>query len=356
LADEYNSAEECFKLRQEANEVSDWVKDFKVRYAGDYSVGETSEYVIVGHDLKPTNEHCGKFVGFYGCDRVALHNKTMFEPDGKLVDYAGKVAVHPAFHHCDKSSCPVCFLWGWALREAKNIEGRIREASKLYGIPYHVVVSPSKADYGLSLKQMKAKVLRGLRRRGVHGGVELFHAFRYANYKESVRKHVPFGWYLGMHFHLLGFIDDRFDKCRRCRFRNARGSRYVCKNCCGFYGVAKKEWLKDGLIVEVLEDRKSVFKTAFYQLNHASMRKGKNVRSSVVTWFGTCSYRRLKYVPEKHVAKCPICGKEAFRIRYFGGKIICLNRESFEFKSWLFMDEYEDGKQVFCERGEDGFG
>jgi hypothetical protein len=195
---------------------------------------------------------------------------------------------------------------------------------------------------------MKAKVLRGLRKRGVRGGVVLFHAFRYANFKESVRKKVPFGWYLSCHFHVLGFIDDVFDKCRDCRFRNSRGSRYVCKDCSGFYGNSKRLYGKDKMIVEVLPDRKSNFKTAFYQLSHASMRVNTK-RSQVVTWFGTCSYRKLKVLVKENKPVCPICGEELVRLLYSGRFVIVVNRNSHEFKSELFMDAVEDGVEVFSE-------
>jgi RNA polymerase subunit RPABC4/transcription elongation factor Spt4 len=102
------------------------------------------------------------------------------------------------------------------------------------------------------------------------------------------------------------------------------------------------------MIVEVLADRKSIFKTAFYQLSHASMRVNTK-RSQVVTWFGTCSYRKLKVEVKEYKAVCPICQKDLMNKRYSGGKVIVVNRNSSEFKSHVFMDAVEDGVEVFSE-------
>lgn len=93
-----------------------------------------------------------------------------------------------------------------------------------------------------------------------------------------------------------------------------------------------------------------VFWNAWYQLNHASMRKS-TVRSQVVTWFGNCSYRKLRLPVKVEKVLCPICGKEDMALRYFGGKVIVINRNSSEFESNLFMDALEDGREVFSEVG-----
>jgi hypothetical protein len=49
--------------------------------------------------------------------------------------------------------------------------------------------------------------------------------------------------------------------------------------------------------------------TAWYQLNHASYDKTKK-RFHIATWFGVCSYRKLKVTPEKRKELCPICQHE----------------------------------------------
>jgi hypothetical protein len=77
-----------------------------------------------------------------------------------------------------------------------------------------------------------------------------------------------------------------------------------------------------GYIVKVLGKRKTVGGTAWYQCNHASVRRGVNSKKShVATWFGVCSYRKLKLINGKDVGikhKCPICGNDLVRVRYLG--------------------------------------
>lgn len=346
---EYDSAEECFRIRQEFSEIDNLVEDFKNRYSGGYQEGKFGHYRLVGYKPKATKDSCGKFHVLKGCPRVELHNKTIFDSYGNLVDCAGLVAVHPVFYSCGRPDCPVCFLRYYAVREARKITLRLKESSKKYGRAEHIVVSLSKSDYGLTFEQLRAKVYRVLKVRGIIGGCHIFHPFRYANFKESVRKKVPFGWYFSVHYHLLAYLDDSYDKCRGCRFQFARGSRYCCKDCSGFYGRSRRAYLNDKAIVEVLPERKSVFKTAFYQLSHAGMRDD-TARAQVVTWFGVCSYRKLKVViPVEEKLACPICGKPVMDLRYSGDFVIIVNRNHPEFKAWRFMKAVENGVEVFSE-------
>jgi hypothetical protein len=77
---------------------------------------------------------------------------------------------------------------------------------------------------------------------------------------------------------------------------------------------------KDGWLVKVLEKRKTVGGTCWYQLNHCSIRRGGK-KSHAATWFGVCSYRKLKLLNGKDVGihhKCPICNAELVRVRYLG--------------------------------------
>ena len=76
--------------------------------------------------------------------------------------------------------------------------------------------------------------------------------------------------------------------------------------------------MKDGWIVKVLGERKTAFGTAWYQLNHSSFDKTKK-RFHISTWFGVCSYRKLKVTPEKRKEICPICQHELKDIKYVGG-------------------------------------
>ena len=266
--------------------------------------------VMCGHG-KQTNGRCATFHYFNACTRVELHNKMAFDvKTGSLVNFSGLADVHPIFYSCDKPSCPVCYERGWAVREADNINFRFEESVKrldrvAFGDVEHIIVSVDPDDYGLSENKLNVKILKGLKSRGVVGGCIIPHHARYERGR---------GWYLGIHKHVLGFIRGGFRKCRGCSHVNEKGSRFFCKGCDGFYGVSKKCWESDRLIVEVKGKRKSVFGTAWYQLHHSTFDTSKK-RACVVKWFGVCSYRRMK-IPkearkeynEKRKPKCRICG------------------------------------------------
>jgi len=100
--------------------------------------------------------------------------------------------------------------------------------------------------------------------------------------------------------------------------------------------------LEDGYYVKVLGKRKTVFGTAWYQLNHSSIDVTKK-RFHVATWFGVCSYRKMKVTVEKRKALCPICQHELVDLHYFGNKQLCMHeRDSLE-------DLEEDGRVVWLE-------
>jgi hypothetical protein len=128
------------------------------------------------------------------------------------------------------------------------------------------------------------------------------------------KKGVPFGWRWNPHFHVLGFVGgEGYGKCRSCKGAD-------CYKCKGFEGVTRTENKKDGWLVKVLEKRKTVGGTCWYQLNHCSIRRGSK-KSHAATWFGVCSYRKLKLINGMDVGikhTCPICNSELVRIRYLG--------------------------------------
>ncbi len=252
-----------------------------------------------------------------GCLRTELHDKCDLDSH----NYHGEIYVKKVFWYCDKPSCPICFKRGWAVREAMNVESRLFEASKKFGEAEHVIVSVPKVDYGLKFESLRAKVVKVLAVRKVFGGVLIFHAFRYANREESVQKGVPFGWYWSPHFHCIGFVDGGYGCCRNCS-----KSTLECLNCDGFEGRTRRAYEKEskgvcgaGYIVKVKGKRKTIFGTAYYQLNHASFRRG-GVRAQVATWFGTCSYRRLKLKKADRIVRdvCPLCGHDLERVMYVG--------------------------------------
>lgn len=276
-----------------------------------------------------TNGYCGKFASYEGCLRVDLHNKITL--DG--VNYAGKVFVRKVRFSCGKPSCPVCFKGGWAVREAGNIEMRLKEASKRFGVVEHIVCSVPSKDYGLDYDALRAKVFKILSGLGVVGGVLIFHGFRY-----NLRKH----WYWSIHFHVLGFVLGGYGRCRHCKGGN-------CYACDGFEGRLYKCYRDNGYIVKVLGERKTVFGTAWYQLNHASVKVGVG-HFHVATWFGVCSYRRLKVMAEDRKDVCPICQHDLIKIRYFGGKRFVLDSSSSDYLRDSVEDFEEDGQVVWVER------
>jgi hypothetical protein len=295
--------------------------------------GEYGEHILVGHG-KRTSPKCQTWVGVKGCLNVEGHSVVDLEGN----DYRGKVYLKRVIHSCDKPSCPLCYLHGFAVREAGNIQARLEEAKKKFGVIEHIVVSVPICDYGLKFENLKKKLLKVLKVRGVQGGVLILHAFRYANRREAKAKGIPFGWRFSPHAHVLGFVAGGYDRCRTCPKRACS-----CWECDGFEGITRRENLKDGgYIVKILHRRKTVFGSAFYQLTHASYRKGTK-RAQVTTWFGTTSYRRLKLKPKEKKVRdlCPICGHELERLIYCGEE----GKNPLVKQWWLneFWDNYLDG-------------
>ena len=314
------SAEKCFNIRKKFGDWDDSFDEPDVKNFHSYG-----DFQLVGHG-KVTNAKCGKFSSFYGCARIELHNRITL--DGK--NFKGKVYTRKIFHSCDKPSCPVCYKYGWAVRGARKIEVRLAEASKRFGLVEHIVVSVPPKDYGLTFDALRKKVGKVLAVRGVVGGNIIFHGLRY-----NLRK----SWYWSPHFHVLGFVLGGYSRCRNCK------RKWNCLvGCGGFDDRSYQNFLKDGYYVKVLGKRKTVFGTAWYQLNHASVKKNVK-RFHVATWFGVCSYRKLKVTAEKRKDLCPICRHDLINIRYFGSKsIACVpERDSFE-------DYVEDGRIVWVER------
>jgi len=279
-----------------------------------------------------TNASCGMFKGFKGCIRDHLHDKVGL--DG--VDYTGKAFIRIVRYGCDKPSCPVCFKSGWAVREAGNIERRLKEASKRFGSVEHIVASVPVRDYGLKFESLRKKVLDILVARGVVGGTLIFHGARY-----NLQRH----WYWSPHFHVLGFISGG---CRGCK----KG----CLNCGGFEGRTRRAFEKDGYIVKVFDKRKTVFGTAWYQLNHSSLKVGV-VRFHIATWFGVCSYRKLKVVVQKPNDSCPICGEELVRLHHLGvRRIVKVKGESGYVPCFYDSIVGADGSPNWCEAPKVHFG
>ena len=316
----YDDGSLAFKLRQEFKVGEDRL-DVESPEEGSY--GSHGEFQLVGHGQQ-TNGKCGTFSAFYGCVRSELHHIRTLHG----VNYTGKAYVRKVFHSCDKPSCPICYKYGWAVREAMKIEARLKEGHKHFGAVEHIVASVPIRDYGLDFNELRLKAVKALSARGIVGGVLIFHGFRY-----NLRHY----WYWSPHFHVLGFILGGY-MCRGCK----KG----CVGCSGFEGRTRRMFETDGYIVKVLGERKTIGGTAWYQLNHASIKVGVR-RFHVVTWFGNCSYRKLKVTAEMRKQACPICNHELVKLWYFGAKKIPLDRSSPDFRRDFVDDLEESGRPVW---------
>lgn len=305
--------------------------------------GRFGHFMLVGMGSK-TNDMCGQFIGLKVCLNVGKHNALggNFAVGGQVLldgkNARNKVFVRKVHHSCNKPSCPECFKFGWAIREARQIDMRILEAETRYlGKAEHFVVSPSWADINKfedtpeGYQKLRLHVLDMLASRGIVGGCLIFHGFRFLYWKRH--------WYWSGHFHALGFFKGGYARCRGCK--------KSCVGCDGFEARTRREFQKDGCIVKVAVDRegncverKSFFATALYELRHATIRDGVSHPHSV-TWFGCCSYRKLKVVVEKEVSTCPICHDELHWGRYVTHKCVVTNQHAFGYRNSYVEDYYD---------------
>jgi hypothetical protein len=166
------------------------------------------------------------------------------------------------------------------------------------------------------------------------------------------------GWYFSPHFHLLTYFSDKF-KCRGCE-RFGFASRRVCGGCDGFEARTRSLYDSDGWICKIARSRKTgrtdvrqtVGGSSWYLLSHSSYRVDAK-RHNIATWWGNCSYRRLKVKVERKKRVCPHCGGELVNLEYRGhaGHVLCVmhgvrpKRGNGDFWS----DYVEDGKVVWFE-------
>lgn len=304
----------------------DRLKPISVADVVDYSEGEPEvtsgvsfgEFELVGHGFV-TSPTCGVFSGYFsGCDRTELHDKVTLD----MASHRGKVEVaHAIFHSCDRPSCPVCYSFGWARREANRIATRLAIASQRgMGKVEHLMISVPVRDYYMDMKALRAKVIRLLRVRGIGGGALILHGFRYANFDEARRKNLPFGWRWSVHWHVLGYVLGGYFACRTCARKSNCDPR-----CDGVDSRLWKAYKADGYYCRVFGERVSVYKTVRYLLSHATVKKG-SVRWHCITWFGNVSYHKLKISVEEHDAfvhksRCIICGEPLVKLRYTGSRL-----------------------------------
>jgi hypothetical protein len=70
-------------------------------------------------------------------------------------------------------------------------------------------------------------------------------------------------------------------------------------------------------------------------------------RHVVVTWFGNCSYRRLKVTYEVRKMVCPLCQHDLVDGVYFGDKVFAKDKNASDYvrDSWLPL--LEGGREVW---------
>lgn len=218
-------------------------------------------------------------------------------PNGKLHYLKHKKSCH-------RKECPECWK-DWQKREALAIDDRIKfYYTKGYTkrrFPVHYVISPPQSfDYSSRrlYNRMKARAYAIGKQRGIDGGCMIFHerAKRYQDSEEYRMIHCSDG----PHFHVIGD---------------------------GWLNTRIKEFfLEDGWIVKNLRIRSfgSVFKTAYYILDHAAIgypagSQSINLSMAAVTWFGKLSYNKLRIEKFKgsNVIYCPLCKVEIDKSEWF---------------------------------------
>ena len=70
-------------------------------------------------------------------------------------------------------------------------------------------------------------------------------------------------------------------------------------------------------------------------------------RHVVVTWFGNCSYKRLKVTYEVRKMLCPLCLHELEDGVYYGSKVFAKDKSASDYVRDSWMPAVEDGREVW---------
>ena len=299
-------------------------------------------FVPVGRGV-PSSPLCGKHAGINICDNMEGHKSVSV--GGR--DCTDMVVIRHRHWWCKRSLCPVCFIRGWSVRGAGSISKRLEEGVRRgFGKVEHVVVSPRVVDRKLSESVLRKKCRDALFDRDVLGGCMIFHGY------SLDRKRRVLVW--SPHYHALCFfLHDGFDRCRACVH-----VREDCASCDGVKGKEVRGYAKDGILVKVLAERETsyvdgkpnIFGTAFYQLNHSTVRVGIK-RFHAVTWFGICGNR--KYASPKVEVKvtCPACGDVMKRSVYVGSRPFVKDVGSPDYEAISLRRKFgDDGSPNFIDR------
>lgn len=288
-------------------------------------------YAPVGRGV-PSSDFCGRWVSYSVCKNVDAHQGVVLNG----VDYSGKVVVAHNHMWCKKSSCPICFNRGLSVYGARKIEGRILEGvNRGLGDAEHISVSVPVCDRDLPESVLRVKCRNALFDRGVSGGCMIFHGYRMNKERDCLV------W--SPHYHVLGFIKGGFG-CRGCVH-----NREDCVSCDGFKGREVRGFKRDGYLVKVHGRRETVFGTAHYQLNHATIKYGIK-RFHAVTWFGSASYRMFKGLKLKSEKVCPACQELMVRCVYVGVNRYSHDVGDVDYVALFADDEFgDDGQPNYIE-------
>jgi len=278
------------------------------------------DFVLAGSG-EVTSEKCGRVIGLYGCLQYEKH-------EGKGV-YVIKIV-----DSCDKPLCPVCSKFGWASKEANLIVDRfLAGEEKDLGQVEHIVCSAPMSAYDMTLKEFRAESRKILSSLGVLGGVTIFHGIRHKDDPENP------------HLHVLGWVRGGYGRCRFCSRKSNCSA-----DCDGFDNRRWQLFLRSGWFVKVmLEERKTVGGTCWYQLNHCSIDPFRR-RFRVTSWFGVAGYNNFGVKRVKSRVLCPSCNSSMGFISYVGSRGLVLNPESPEFKKKSFERYLEDGVPAYTVR------
>lgn len=282
-------------------------------------------FVPVGRGKK-TSYICGLWVSASICKNVAGHNGIYLEG----MDCTNKVVGRHNHLWCHNPLCPVCFIRGWSVRGAKAIAGRLEEGVRRgFGKVEHITVSPRFADHGLPEEVLKKMCWNALTDRGGNAAATIFHGYRVDRHR-NVLKYSP-------HYHFLAFLEGQgFDRCRDCV--HARGD---CAECSGFKGREVRGYAKDGILVKVHPERTTVFGTAFYLLNHATIKLGIK-RFHVVTYFGKCGNRKYASGKSESETVCPACKEEMVKCYHVGKRHLVKDIGDVDYRPLFVDDEFDE--------------
>lgn len=300
-------------------------------------------YMPVGRGV-PSSPSCGKWFGVRVCDNEEGHKGLSLGGE----DATGMVVVHNRHWFCNRSGCPVCFIKGYSVRRARAITSRLEEGERRgFGEIEHILVSVPVSDYGLEEDVLRKKCRAVLKNRGVVGASMVFHGYRVDD-ERGVLVWRP-------HYHAFGFIEGGYTKCRECP------RKWNClKGCGGFDDRAWQSFQRDGYFVKVFSRRKksyydgekrNIFGTAFYQLNHATKRIGVK-RFHIVTYFGVVGNRKFATPKVVSEVKCPLCGEEMVKSVYIGSRPFIKNVGHPDYKSVFLRQKFNEfGEPNFIEKG-----